>query len=58
MSVAFRSCDASLSVATVPLEGCLNLRLIGHVQSHGRDALIGLEQGLTRSGVHALRVSP
>ncbi len=40
------------------LDGCLNLRRVGHVQGYGRDAPIQVGQGLARSGIHALRASP
>ena len=40
------------------LDGCLNLRGVGHVQGQGRDAPIRVGQGLARTGVHPLRASP
>ena len=39
------------------LDRCLNLCSVGHVQGHGRDALVRVGQGLARTGVHPLRAS-
>jgi hypothetical protein len=40
------------------LDGSLNVRCVGHVQSHGRNASIGMGKGLARSRIHPLRTSP